>query len=615
MLWALVLSLLLLLAMSFPAFAMMAGPGTEGMGDGEETPRGMRKRPKKTGGVRMPEKAKRPGGMGEEVFREHLESVAGFFAPIAGNVASASGSSITSDLRKSGLLKGMRFRVMRATEPFTHPVTGQKVLGTEYPVGMAEVASAYEGRGAGLLLIEGQARKGDILRISSAMVPVLFYQRADVDWDVSEEYYYWLEGTERYNLQDAPPGMSSDESLLLAAREAGADVVIVLMAANLPEGQSAGVAVRQRALWALDGKEFYSSNIVVGEEVLNKLKVAGEMFWPDQGKHILEVSIPFRAELMDTADLDCDGKDEVVFSSGSSLWVYTLDIELRPPFGLEKPLRIYASKSETNAWLEGGDIDGDGCDEILLNTIDKDGAPVSRIYKYADGIVRTLWSGKEFSRILEEGVYVQGYDTRGGYSGKVRPLVPPLHEAISDGDSRRGPAPLDLPEGVDIHDFAIVNSASGHRGIMAYDDDGHLVFYNGPSEVAWRSEQSYGGTLRNFVRDSGPLLPEDEQETWGVNDRIIPMGNSALVIFRQLRSRNMPDMGYMGSGVVHTLNPGPELFEDLIIDDIPRVAPSIAVSGGRLFVLRDSYSLNFLNMFRGKQLSVSKLLIYSLEGI
>lgn len=561
-----------------------------------------------------PVKSKRPGGLGGEVFKEHIDALAQYFKPLSGKVVSASGGSLASDLPMgSGVLPGMRFNVMRATATFAHPVTGEKVTGTESPVGMAEVVGGGAGQHASLRLIDGVASKGDMVRISSAPVTVLFYQGPDVDWDVSEEYYYWLEGSERYSVIDAASGYAGEAELLKAANEAGATVVLKISTEAVPAGQGKGAALRQRAIWASDGKELYTSVVVVDEEMLSKFKIAGEMFWPAKGKPVLELKAPFRAEMLETADLDCDGADEMVLSTGTSLSVFALDIKLRPPFGLEEPLEIKGDLRRKHVWLEAADLDGDGCDELLLSTVMEEHEARSYIYDYSGGKVRTAWEGGVFARIIDGVPYVQDFDPGGGYRGEVRKL-----SRTSEGwkAEATGAAP-GLPDGVNIHDFGFIKAGSGLRHMLAYDSQGFLVLYNGSSgETLWRSEGSYGGALRLFRRP-GSIAPEadDRVEMWHVNDRMLFNGPHVYAIYREPVSVSTPGLGFKGSGIIRITNQGPDLREDVFIRDIPRAAVSMAVSGDRMYVLRNTFSMNLLNLFRGKKIFVSKIMVYSTEGI
>jgi len=581
--------------------------------DGEEllAPREQKKhRPRISLG---PAKSKRPGGTGGEVFKEHIDAMEAFFRPMSGNVVSAKGSLLVADLSDADVIPGMRFSVMRATATFTHPVTGEEVTGTETPVGMAEVVEAAEGQRSRLRLIDGVAAKGDIIRISSSQVQVYFYQTAGVDWDVSEEYYYWLVGSERYNVIDALPESSGEGELRKAALDAGASLVLVISPETMPEGQGPGVALRQRAIWASDGKELYTSVIVVDEEMLRKFKLSGEVFWPTRGKPILELKAPFRAKFIEAADLDCDGVDEMVISSGTSLSVFALDIKLWPPFGLEEPLEIEGDMRRKHAWLEAADLDGDGCDELLLSTVKEEHDAHSYIYDYSGGKVRVVWEGDVFARILDGTPYVQDFDPGGGYTGKIRKL-----SSVPGGwKAETGGASLGLPDGVNIYDFSYINAGQGIRHTLAYDRQGFLALYNGTSgEMLWRSDGSYGGAVNVFKR-SVSIAPEIDNnvEMWHVNDRMLSRGPAVYAIYRELMSERAPGLGFKGSGIIRLTLTGEAVKEEVFIRDIPSAAVSMTVSAERMYVLRDTYSINALNLFRGRKIFISKIMVYSHEGM
>jgi len=603
-----VMMVLLCILVPMDSLALMGDmPQNAGM---DEAPKAERKRrPRVSVG---PVRSKRPGGQGETVFKGHIEALESYFRPLAGNVVSVSGGTLSSDLSPdSGVVPGMRSSVMRATAVFVHPVTGEKVTGTETQVGLAEFSGAGAG-GAQLRLIEGEAIRGDIVRVTSAPVTVFFYQAPDVDWDVSEEYYYWLVGSQRFRVMDAEPGGEGQEELLKAARDAGAEVLITISSEAVPEGHGSVMALRQRALWALDGKEFYSSVIELDEEMLGKLKIAGEMFWPQKGKPVLEIDVPFRAVLFDAADLNCDGQDEMVLSTGTSLRAFALDIELRPPFGLEKPLEIRGEGNREHIWLEAADIDGDGCDEVVVSTVKDDHEARSYVYDYSGDKMSVLWKGDVFARILDGGLYVQDYDKTGGYRGVVRKLS---RTAEGWSDDPRGET-LRLPEGVNIYDFIFFDAGPDLRDLLAQDSTGNLVLYNGASgEKLWRSEDSYGGALRHFKKQSLASLAGEEPALWRVNDRMLSRGSQVFAIYKVPLSLKAPGLGFSVSGVVRLTNPGPETKEEAFVRGIPSAAVGMAISHERLYVLRDTYSVNLMNIFKGRKIFISRILIYPLEGM
>ena len=602
------LAILLCLLIPVDSFALMGDmPGPE-----EDT--GPRIQKSRRARVSIgPVKSKRPGGLGEGVFKKHIDSIENYFLPMAGNIVSVSGGAVTSDLSPgAGVTAGMKFKVMRATGAFVHPVTGERVTGTETEVGMAEAIQGADATGVRLVLTEGEALRGDVVRVSSAPVPVFFYQAADVDWDVSEEYYYWLDGSDRFRILDAPPGAIDDGELLKSAAEAGASFLLTISAEDVPEGQGPGLALRQRALWVPDGKEFYSSVMVVDEKMLGEFKIAGEMFWPKKGKPVFEMTAPFRAVLMTAADLNCDGEDEMVLSTGTSLRVFALDIQLRPPFGLEKALEITGDMRREHVWLEAADIDNDGCDEILVSTVKDEHEARSFVYDYSGGQIRTLWEDDVFARIIDGSLHVQDFDNAGGYRGGIRNLGSAAEDL---SDAAKGEE-LRLPDGVNLYDFAFMNSGSGARDLLVQDSLGHLVLYNGISgEPLWRSEDSYGGAFRKFRKASLSLPGDDEAEMWHVSDRMLSLDSQVFAIYKVPVSKSIPGLGFKGSGIIRITAPGPETKEDVFIRDIPRAAVGMAISGRRLYVLSDTSTLKLLNIFKGRKLFVSRIQVYSLEGI
>lgn len=206
------------------------------------------------------------------VLRDDLLS---FFKPLKGSVTavilSSDGSKVIADLgESSGAKKGMRLTVKREGSVFHHPVTGEPLGRMETPVGKAEVVDTAT-EGAVLKVIEGEAKIGDILRVSSARVPALFGELSGVDWFLADEYLRRLKETERFSLVDAPPVISNGE-VMEKAKSGGAELAVIL--------SSEDRMLRQRLLWAKDAREFSSRAVKIDEGYIKGLRVGEELFFP-----------------------------------------------------------------------------------------------------------------------------------------------------------------------------------------------------------------------------------------------------------------------------------------------------------------------------------------------
>jgi hypothetical protein len=194
-----------------------------------------------------------------------------FFGPMVGNVVALLNDEVimTEPGETSGMKKGMRLIVKREGEPFVHPITKELIGRTETPVGIAEVVETG-GEGSTLKLIGGEARPGDTIRLSSARVRAVYCQTKGFDWMIAEEYYWRLRDSGRFELLEVPPVSGGDAEIISLAREANAEAAIVL--------SMGGPAVRQRLLWAEDGKEFSSVELTLDRDFLEGLKLGEEFF-------------------------------------------------------------------------------------------------------------------------------------------------------------------------------------------------------------------------------------------------------------------------------------------------------------------------------------------------
>ena len=125
-----------------------------------------------------------------------------FFKPVTGKITSVEGNKAEMDIgRKNDIMPGMRLNVLSEGEPFIHPVTGEMLGRVESITGKVEVKDVREETAAGVI-VEGNAKAGDKVRISGTKVKVLFCQDKKIDWYLADEYYRKLKETGRIEMID-----------------------------------------------------------------------------------------------------------------------------------------------------------------------------------------------------------------------------------------------------------------------------------------------------------------------------------------------------------------------------------------------------------------------------
>lgn len=524
-----------------------------------------------------------------------------FFKPLEGTVASVEEDTIHADIASTlGIKKGIRLEILRKGEPFYHPITEELIGYTEERIGRAEVLKA-DTEGSILKILDGNADIDDILRLSSARIRALFYQMPDVEWNLSEEYYYRLKDTGRFQIIDTSPGRATDEEIAEDARILNADIAIVL-SSTLVNGTT---VVRQRILWAEDSLELSSEEVVLAKDAVRKFRLGEEFFTPEKGEPTISFTIPYSTRLIGTADMDGDDNEELAISTGNVIRFYIAGPSLKPTLNAQE---IKGKISENFLWMDINDIDGDGADELLV-TSKHNGTITSRIYKYKDKSFQVIWKKDVFARFIEGKLYAQERMLEGGYSGPV--ICVDLGKKDAEPDEMSGKTDvLTLPEGINIYDFSFVTTPGGSKAILAYDRRGYLNLFDEKDTILWRSNEEYGGPVKRVPKD--PDMMGSEQ--WYVSNKIIALDFWALTTKRIPVARSVKGLGFKKSSIMRLFWTENNVEETVLVDDIPGTVIDYAVSGGRLFVITSSLGLKPSNILKGRGLYTTKLFIFQIAG-
>lgn len=545
----------------------------------------------------------------EAPFERLAQEALSYFTPMEGKVTSVSDGTITSDLgTESGIKEGMRLSISREGAPFVHPVTKEKLGLIESHIGRAEVIQAGPDSSR-LKVLSGSPEEGDILRLSSALVRLMFYQFSDVDWNVSEEYYDTLKDTGRFELIDTAPGNASREDIIEEARRLGAEVALVLTSYKSGED----LILSQSLLWVEDGEELYADSAAIEADLLAELRIGSELFTPKK-EYIIVFDVPSSTSFVEAGDIDGDGTPELLLGSRTEISFHKTDGPLDAALG---GLELKGPKSEEFIWVEVYDLDGDGKDEVVVNS-KRSERIMSRVYKYRNGKFTEELKGNHFLRVVDGTLYGQKYIKGDGYGGPVFRV----HWGKGGADK---PEVLDLPKGVNIFDFNFIETAEGERATVAFDDSGRLNLYDEKGKKIWRSPESYGEPLIRFrkkARSTVNIRADDDTTTtysmdeWSVKDKIHVMGRSAIVVKRIPLTEKAPGLGITGSQVMSLRQAGPAFQETAMIKDISGGITDMSLVGDRAYLLvSPPLGLDAKKLLKGKNPLINKIYIYSLKGI
>ncbi|HXX54440.1 MAG TPA: VCBS repeat-containing protein [Thermodesulfovibrionales bacterium] len=552
----------------------------------------------------------------QDPLRELKDETLSYFTPLKGTVIAVMGKVITSDLGSAaGVRKGMRFAIHREGTPFLHPITKEPMGRIETPVGSAVVREVKE-KNSVMEIIKGDASLGDVVRISEMKPRVLFFQDKSADWNLADSYYDLLKESGRFEIIDTSLNSASDDTLIAEAKKVNATLVFALTGRQ----QDKELFLKQRIFWVEDASALMEDELKVEAAYAKALGGSRTTVAPiaSADDTLLSFDLPFGAKLVALGDLKGDGTHEIILSTGRDLRVFTLGS------GLQDMSELKVSATDDFLWIETADVDGDGKDEIIVTSlrgrnvdttsdslvrdIKDTGRVVSYIYALKGSELSLLWKGNLFLRYLPQtGLVAQKFDVMDGFGGPV------FRVTYSSGEVRAGDD-LKLPKGVNIYDFVYIDGSGATRNVLAYDDSGYLNLYNEMGLRIWRSTDDYGGMLTTFQKAASTVMVD--KGAWSIKDGLFVRNRDTFAVKRIPLSNMAKGLGYKSSQIKTLLWTGFSMEESTLVDGISGAVQDYGLVGDKLIVLsRPMFGIKFKNIMKGESPLGSMLYIYSLKGM
>jgi hypothetical protein len=531
-----------------------------------------------------------------------------YFKPVTGKITKVEDKKIIVNLgTKDFVKKGMRFVILREGAPFKHPVT-KEILGTlESFVGRVEIKEAGQDFSAGAV-IEGDAKEGDKVRISETKVNMLFCQSKDIDWYLADSYYRKLKETGRFNMVDTSIETDDPLKVIEEARRLHADVAL-LLTANAAES---GTLLKQRLYWVSDGIQFSEVDTKVDVAFVRESRFGEEFFAPHKEEAWLQLDLPLDVKLLTTGDIDGDGKQELIISTGKDVKFYTPGVDLRPAIGGSM---IEGSSLDNHLWIDSIDLNRNGRDEVIITSM-KGGNVFSYIYELRGTEFVLLYKDNVFLRKIEDRLIAQSCSRIYGFDGKVFSI-------LWDGEYKRG-SEVKLPKGVNIYDFIYFNDPQKGRLILSYDEDGFLNVFDSNYIRIWRSKTNTGGFLSTFKKaassdGSSVSMPESttmiDRGEWSIKDRLFLRNREVLFVKRIFLLGMVKGLGYKSSQIKKLWWNGLSMEEGILLDDIKGSILDYAVTGDKIIVLASPlFGIKPGNILKGENPIRTVLYIYRLKG-
>lgn len=517
-----------------------------------------------------------------------------YFHPMRGAITGVEGERILMTVdSKDAVRPGMRFRVLREGKPFIHPVTKELLGKVEAVVGTVEVKDVRPESFSGLV-VDGEARQGDRIRISETRIKVMFCQDKNVDWYLADEYYRKLKATGRIEMLDTSLETNDQALVIEEAKRLGAEVALLVTAREAEKM----TMLRQQIFWVSDASKFVDAETKVDIAFVKELKFGGELFTARTGEAIFMYDLPFGARFVTTGDFNGDGTQELVLSTGKDIRVYV------PAIDLQFLWEITGSAKDDHLWIDAIDLNSNGRDELIITSMKGDEV-ISYIYEFEGLGFKKLWEGKYFINRIGTGLFAQAYSSSEGFAGDI-------FEIEWNGDYRIG-SKVRLPVGTNIYDFAYIETPGNKNIIFSYDEKGFLNLYDEKGTRTWRSSTDTGGFLTKFKKQS-PTVFVDRGE-WSVKDRLVTRYKEVLVVERVPFLDQAKGIGYKSSRIRNYWWNGFSMEESVLINDVKGSVLDYALAGDKMIVLTSPFfGIKFGNILKGENPLGTLLYIYSVKG-
>ena len=199
---------------------------------------------------------------------------------------------------------------------------------------------------------------------------------------------------------------------------------------------------------------------------------------------------------IDIADVDNDGKNEIVMIDSHALFIYRLKGQT-----LELVKEFKGDVSVKNYSVSIADINNNGIPEIYVTRMANDRLD-SYALEYKDNEFKTIASDlKWFIRVVKDPktgqiLIGQKYSDTQGYFGAVQKLD------WKDGKPQEVKI-MDIPKGLNLYNFEMADlDRDGTADVIALDERDYLRIYNkdkdGLWKELWKSGEFYGGSLNRL---------------------------------------------------------------------------------------------------------------------
>lgn len=265
-------------------------------------------------------------------------------------------------------------------------------------------------------------------------------------------------------------------------------------------------------------------------------------------------------QFMETADLDGDGQDEVIFADRESVQIFKRDNTRLSKVGQipgKVGYRIHA--------ITVADLNKNGKPEIYVSAADNK-QPNSFAFEWlgADKANYLFQDVRWYLRAMP--VPGEGVVLAGQRADSDKAVAPGIYRLEQAGGAVKAGSPMEVPDSVNLFEFTIADlDSDGSREIISIDQYDRLRVMRAGGTVLWKSDEFYGGTTR-FIGGAGDFgvgkaSNQESATRIYIPSRIIAYdvngdGQQDIIINKNLStsSRLFENMKNYPSGEIHALS-------------------------------------------------------------
>jgi hypothetical protein len=221
---------------------------------------------------------------------------------------------------------------------------------------------------------------------------------------------------------------------------------------------------------------------------------------------------PFETIGLDIADVDGDGKNEIVIMDKHNLWVYEYTEER-----LRLLRKLKGKANQDFLALDVADVNGNGTAEIFVTSF-REGATfpyteylTSFILEYEeDGFKMISDKNQWYFRVLD--LPRKGLTLLGQKMGAPESFSGPIYQFSWKGNTFRRGKKLKLPRRTPLFGLAIADiTGDGKEEFIRFDSADRLrLFSMDGKDLLFKTSSRYGGSNNFFDQESVPALTEKE---------------------------------------------------------------------------------------------------------